>query len=175
VPAHFPFAHTWLELHALLHVPQFALSLFKFVQYALASPHFVSPFAHAELHCPLKHASPDAHVLPHAPQLVLSDCVSTQSVLPPSPPHSVSFCGHVPAQSPFTHASPAEHCTPHAPQLSESLCRFAQKVEHDDSPFVHVSVVFTAAVAHATIATPDANATKKNERAERFMKTPHRV
>ena len=73
---HMPASQTNPAAHALLHIPQLARSLWRFV-HAAGIPHAVWPAAHESSHTPMLQICPAAHALPHIPQLARSVCVFT--------------------------------------------------------------------------------------------------
>lgn len=106
------------------HVPQFAVSVFVFVQ----APLHMSPTAHP--HVLDLQICPCGQRLLHAPQLVRSTVVFTQK-----PPHDVVPVGQT--HAPATQTFPPVHVTPQPPQLVGSVCVLTHDAPHWVVPVGH--------------------------------------
>lgn len=81
VSPHLPPLQTLPDGQVAPHVPQFALSVCVFAQYAAPpSPLHVVSEPHVSAHVPPAHTRPDAHAVPQLPQLALSVSTFVQSV-----------------------------------------------------------------------------------------------
>jgi hypothetical protein len=79
---------TSFDLHALPHVPQFALSVCVFAHLPV---HVTCGAAQSEVHAPLVQISAAPHAFPQAPQFAVSVCVFVHAW-----PHVVSGAGQLP-------------------------------------------------------------------------------
>ena len=135
--AHAPLLHTATAFdtgrHTVPHMPQFAVSLWKFAHTPLAAQ-YVVPDGHelTQLELPAAPAQcvPAAQVVPQVPQLVfvVVDVSQPLATLPSqlAQPASHAAMPHAPA----VHAAVAcgmEHAVPHAPQAVTVVLRFVSQ------------------------------------------------
>jgi hypothetical protein len=105
-PVHVLFEHTWPDVHAWKHEPQFDVSFARFTQ---PPPHIARPFVQVP-HVEFTHAMPVPQVKPQEPQLFGSVAVFTHTPLhigPLGQAHS----------TPFWQIWPLAHACPHEPQF----------------------------------------------------------
>ncbi len=109
-PAHAPLLHVCPLAQALPHVPQFAVSVIRFVQLPVQ---LVCPVPHAQ--APLVQLCPVAQALPHMPQLAALFIRSTHA-----PEHAVVLPLHVAVHAPFEQTRPVPQVLAQPPQFAGS-------------------------------------------------------
>ncbi len=111
--------HDSPPVHAMPHPPQFAGSVWVFVQTA---PHRVKP--QEPLHAPPEQNWPEPQVIPQPPQFVESVWKLVQNAVAPLPQAFGVAAGQL--HAPPEHCWPAGHLTPQPPQLFASMATSAQ-------------------------------------------------
>jgi hypothetical protein len=127
---HRPRVHFCIELQTVAHVPQCALSVWRFAQ---MGPHAVRDPVQFAMHMLVLQMSPAAHIMPHCPQLFGSAVTGVQTPLHVSMPTPHE-------QFPPTQVSIAGHALPQPPQLAGSRARSTHAAPHRSDPAAHPQI-----------------------------------
>jgi hypothetical protein len=122
--------HFCIALQAVVQLPQWALSVWKF---AHTGPHAVCGLVQFAMHMLVRQMRFAAHFIAHWPQLFGSAVTEVQTPLQVSMPTPQE-------QLPPMHVSPAGHALPHPPQLAGSRARSTQVEPQRSDPAAHPQI-----------------------------------